>query len=71
MFEFDLGFLGPLIVILAVFARPYILKKMMREGTLINISYFLVVILIGTPFYMLQGKYTLTSMNDTIANEPK
>jgi hypothetical protein len=69
MFEFDLGFIGPLIVISSVVAKPYILKKLNREGTLVNVVYFLVIMLIGVPLYMLQGKFTLASMNDASAKE--
>ena len=69
MFEFDLGFIGPLIVISAAMARPYILKKLNRNGTLASTVYFILIFIIGVPLYMLQGKFTLTSMDDATAKE--
>ena len=69
MFSFDLGIIGTAFIAFAVVLRPYILKKIKKEGTVVNVAYFVLLFILAFPLYMLQGKFTLAAIDEATVNE--
>ncbi len=69
MYEITTSWIGPLIIAIGIAARPYILKRLDKKGSLANVLYIVILILLIFPFYMRTYKFTLMSMNDKSAKE--
>ncbi len=69
LFTITTAWIGPMIVTLGAVGRKYILNRLNRNTTNMNLLYLLILICISIPFYIWQYKFTFSSLNDMTAKE--